>query len=182
MKNVKIKYNQLKFLYAYLRLIDLSLDRSRWGEWNNFLLYFKNILSPTIVIKYLKENFDLTEQDVYQVTVLSEQKTVIDKLKAFAFNASSIRRDDVLYCCKILLDFDKILKSDHEDYNFHIEQLRENIAKYYTEVLGRFIASKDLKILMRIEHFNKSDNTDVVKLDDFIPIGFSLDYPSDSGL
>lgn len=178
MKNVKIKYSQLLFLYAYLRLIDLSLDRSRWGEWNNFLVYFKNILSPAIIIQYLKENFDLIERDLYQVTMLSEKKTVIEKLKELIFNDLSLRRDEILYCCKLLLDFDKILKSDNEQYNFHIEQLRENIARYYTEVLGKLITGKDLKILMRIEHFNKSDNADVVKLDEFIPNDFRISRSS----
>ncbi len=167
--SVNIKYRQLVFLYAYLRLIDLSLDRGRWGEWENFLVYFKNILSPVIIIHYLKESFDLTEKDLSKARLLTEKKTILYKLRAIIFKEYSLSRDEVLYCCKLLLDFDKILKVHNEDYNLVIERLRQDVAIYYTEILGNLIRHKDLKMLMRIEHFNKSDKVDVVRLNEFIP-------------
>lgn len=172
MKNVKIKYSQLLFLYAYLRLIDLSLDRSRWGEWDSFLVYFTNIVYPTQIIQYIKESFDFIESDLHLETMLPKKKTVIYKFKRFVFNDLSLRRDKILYCYKLLLEFEILLKSDDEQYNTNTEQLRQNIARYYTEVLENSISRKDLKILMRIEHFNKSDNVDAVKLDKFIPDDF----------
>ena len=86
MENIKIKYSQLLFLYAYLRLIDLSLDRSRWGEWDSFLVYFKNIVYPTQIIQYLKESFDFIESDLHLETMLPKKKTVIYKFKRFVFN------------------------------------------------------------------------------------------------
>ncbi|ANF50915.1 hypothetical protein A0O34_10470 [Chryseobacterium glaciei] len=172
MKNIKIKYNQLLFLYAYLRLIDLSLDRSKWTTWKEFQDYFKNIPAPSSVAQYLIYNFQLPETDYKNFSFSSEEKLWTNRLRTVFFKTLYFRKNDILYCCKLLYDFDSLLNSDNETYHLDIEKLRLNIAKYYSRVLGRMILWKDLDKLMIIEHFFQNENFDHLNLNDVIPDDF----------
>lgn len=172
MKNIKIKYNQLLFLYAYLRLIDLSLDRSRWTSWNEIQDYFKNILAPSLVAQYLTNSFHLPKTDFKNFSFISEEKSRLNKAKPILFKTLSLKQNDIIYCCKLLFDFDEVLNSHNESYHLGIEKLRVDIAKYYSNVLGRIILWKDLDKLMKIEHFWQSEKIDISKLEEFIPQDF----------
>jgi hypothetical protein len=130
MKKVKIKYSQLLFLCAYLRLIDLSLDRSRWTPWIEIQHYFKNVIAPNQIIQYLKKNFQFTNEDIEQVVFFLQKKTTIDKFRFIFFNRFLLKQDEVLYCFKLLLTFEKIIKSDMESYNLEVEKLRIDIAEF----------------------------------------------------
>ena len=52
MKQNNLKYKTICFLYAYLRSIDLSLDRSRWGDLEDFKSYFKSKISYINIEEY----------------------------------------------------------------------------------------------------------------------------------
>lgn len=169
MKEFKIKYNQLLFLYAYLRQIDLSLDRSRWNSWNEFQNYFESRLQPFSVIEYLKMSFQLPETDFDQFVFFLEKKTFSEKLKSNFAKSLFLKQNEILYCCKLLSLFNKYLKSDVEEYNLEIEKLRIDIAEYYSKLLELMISKKDLKKLMKIEHYKQSDTIEVVSLKEFLP-------------
>lgn len=169
---MKIKYNQLLFLYAYLRLIDLSLDRSKWTSWKEFQDYFKNIPNPSSVAKYVLHSFQLSEIDFNSFRFSPEEKLWTNRLKAIFFKTLYFEKDNILYCCKLLFDFDKLLISSNETYNLEIEKLRLNIAKYYSRVLGRMILWKDLDSLMTIEHFFQNENFEHLNLNEVIPDDF----------
>ncbi|WP_336690905.1 MULTISPECIES: hypothetical protein [unclassified Chryseobacterium] len=173
MKSIKIKYNQLLFLYAYLRLINLSLDRSRWTSWDELQGYFKNIITPSIVIKYLMNSFNLPQTDLNNFAFIPKEKSLINRLRPILFKTFSLKQDEILYCCKLLSDFDHVLNSNTESYHLEIEKIRINIATYNMTILGRMILWKDLDDLMRIEHFWQNDKIETIGLKNFIPDDFN---------
>ncbi len=169
---MKIKYNQLLFLYAYLRQIDLSLDRSRWNSWNKLQYYFKNRLQPTQMIEYLKKSFFLPETDLDQFVFFLEKKSLTERLKFIFIKDGLLKQNEILYCCKLLSIFDKYLRSDIKEYNLDIEKLRIDVAEYYSKSLELMISKKDLNRLMKIEHFEESDQIEVISMKEFVPDDF----------
>jgi hypothetical protein len=172
MKKIQINYSQLLFLYAYLRLVDLSLDRNRWTTWDELQDYFKNIISPNLVSQYLFNNFHLPETDFKNFNFVPQEKPLLNRIKPIIFQTFSLKQDEILYCCKILFHFDEALHSDLRKYHVGIEKIRIDIAQYYSGFLGRLILWKDLDRLMKIEHFWQSEKIDISKLDEFIPMDF----------
>ncbi len=171
MKNFKIKNNQLLFLYAYLRLIDLSLDRSRWTSWSELQSYFENSITPSQVIQYMENSFHFSKPDFNEFVFFIEKKTIFGKIKSALFK-KLLEQNEIFCCYHLLRNFEKILKSDIENYDLEIEKLRIEIAKYYTEVLELKIATKDLNMLMRVEHFEQNDSIEIIKINKFVPNDF----------
>ena len=169
MKVKSAKYNQLLFIYACLRQIDLSLDRSRWTSWNRLQVYFKDKLQPAQIIEYLVRNFQLPNTDFEQFIFIPEKRNFIRKLKSVIGKDQFLKQNEILYCCKLLWSFDKELKSNIKEYNLNIEKLRIDIAEYYSEVLSAMISNKDLKRLMKIEHYEQNEKIEVFEIKEFVP-------------
>ncbi|WP_123860274.1 hypothetical protein [Chryseobacterium nakagawai] len=172
MKKMKINYDQLLFLYAYLRLIDLSLDRSRWTSWGELQDYFKTILAPSLVVQYVINRFNLPKTDLKNFTFYLEEKSLINRLRPILLKKIPLKQNEILYCCKLLFDFDQVLNSDNKIYNVEIEKLRIDIATYYSDFLGRMILWEDLDKLMKVEHFWQNDKIETIELKNFIPADF----------
>ncbi|WP_313000605.1 MULTISPECIES: hypothetical protein [Chryseobacterium] len=172
MKNVQLDYSQLLFLYAYLRLVDLSLDRSRWTTWDELQDYFKNIIAPSQIAQYLINIFNLPQTDFKNFNFIPQNKSLLNRLRPIVFNTVPLKQNEVLYCCKLLFQFDEALHSDIKKYHLGIERIRIDIAEYYSNVLGRMILWNDLEKLMKIEHFWQNEKIDISKLEEFIPKDF----------
>ncbi|WP_343687764.1 hypothetical protein [Chryseobacterium gleum] len=172
MKNVQLDYSQLLFLYAYLRLVDLSLDRSRWTTWDELHDYFKNIIAPSQITQYLINIFNLPQTDFKNFNFIPQNKSLLNRLRPIVFNTVPLKQNEVLYCCKLLFQFDEALHSDIKKYHLGIERIRIDIAEYYSNVLGRMILWNDLEKLMKIEHFWQNEKIDISKLEEFIPKDF----------
>lgn len=174
MKKIQLNYSQLLFLYAYLRLTDLSLDRSRWTVWSDLQDYFKNIVTPSQVIQYLTNICQLPKTDFMNFNFIPEEKSILNKLKPLVFNNFFLKQNEVLYCCKLLSTFNEVLLSDIQTYNVEIEKMRIDIAKFYSDILGRMILSKDLDKLMKVEHYFQNERIETIKLEEFIPKDFVI--------
>lgn len=101
MKKIKIKYTQLLFLYAYLRLIDLSLDRSKWTSWTEFQDYFKRFPAPSLVAQYIIDSFDLPKTDFRNFIYFPEKKSYFNRLRLIISKTIFINEIDIIYCCKL---------------------------------------------------------------------------------
>lgn len=174
MKKVQINYSQLLFLYAYLRLVDLSLDRSRWTTWEELQDYFNNIITPSQVIQYLDSCFHLPKTDFKNFNFIPEKKSIFNRLKPIVFKAFSLEQDQILYCCKLLSDFNEALQSDVQTYHIGIEKIRIDIAIFYSDILGKMILWKDLDKLMKVEHFLQNEMIETYRLEEFIPKDFVI--------
>lgn len=174
MKKIKIKYNQLLFLYAYLRLINLSLDRSRWTSFHELQDYFKKIIAPTQVIQYLVNSFGLPKIYLKNFSFSPKNKYLANRLRPILFKNLTLKQDEILYCCKLLFHFDEILNSSNKSYDVETEKLRVDIATYNMNVLGKMILWKDLEDLMLIEHYLQNERIKTFELKNFIPDDFLL--------
>lgn len=172
MGEIKIKYKHLLFLYSYLRLIDLSLDRSRWGTLSKFRSYFDNIVAPSKVVEYIYKSHNFCETDLSKKNAIPKSKTVSERFRAIILNIYKLKYEELSYCCKLLLDFESILQSDNNFYTVEMEKLRIEIAVYYSEILGKLIKNRDLKKLMKIQHFEQSEYNRTIELKFFIPDDF----------
>ncbi|WP_147430418.1 hypothetical protein [Sphingobacterium puteale] len=172
MESIKIKYKQLLFLYGYLRLMDLSLDRSRWGSLSRLRSYFENIIAPFQVVEYIRKIHNLCEADLSKKNIILKSKTITERLRSLVFKNPKLKYDELLYSCKLLTDFENILLAENEVYTVEMEKLRIDIAVFYSEVLGKLIRYRDLKKLMRIQHFQQSEYNKTIELSNFIPNDF----------
>lgn len=78
----------------------------------------------------------------------------------------------MIYCCKLLLDFNGMLNSADDSQQIAILKLRISIAEYYSDILGKMILFNGLNRLMRIEHFLENEDFDHLKLEKLIPDDF----------
>lgn len=179
MKNVKIKYDQLLFLFVYLRQLDLSVARCRWGSWTEFQSYYKNAIPPSKIIQYLKVSFHLPDIELtpmISVSEKSEKKTIekiIIMLKANVFRRFQLTQDEILYYCNLLLTFDEMLNSDIEIYDADLVKLRMGVITYLANVLELIVPYNDLYKNMGVEHFLQNEIIkSAVEVNKFIPKDF----------
>lgn len=171
MKSISVQYNFLVFLYAYLRLIDLSIDRTRWGSWSNLRTYFQSQLqfSVTEVINEILKIQEL-EKDKSSVVICFEEPTLFKKIKEFIFRL--VRKHylsdvDVLSCCQMLEQFNDLLNNDFSNYPSEAEKIRIEISKFYSYILEPKINRLDLERAMKIEHFMQNKTLKLFKIEDF---------------
>ncbi len=174
MKKLELKYDQILFLYAYLRQLDLSLDRSRWTIWNEFQNYHKSNIQPLQVIEYLNDYFDLPITDLDHFVFFIKKANWIERLKSNVTKSFYLTENEMLYCCKILSKFNYYINSEIQEYNLNLEKLRGDISKYYSEILELMISKKDLGKLMRIEHYNSNTQIETININEFLPYSFKL--------
>ena len=172
MKILKLKYDLLLFLYGYFRQVDLSLDRSRWGKWEQLLDYYKNKIPPIKVLYYLQNKFSFPEQDWERLAISLDKKSFLKKIELSWLTSSKILENDIYYGCILLAKLNTILVSAFDKYEPETEKLRIEIAEYYSKLLGLMIKRKDLDRLMSIEHFEQNDQIKTISLDYFVPKDF----------
>ena len=172
MKKIKFKYEYIVFLYAYLRQIDLSLDRSRWGNWGDLIEYYKDQIQPMTVAKSLQKNSNFKPSEIF-ADISIKKPNFIGKCCLFLSSAVMGRpymtANETQYCYQLLIRFDFFLSADLNKYSLEMEKLRVDIAKfYYTDVLEYRLWPKDRNHAMYIECFFQSENIKPVKMDEFI--------------
>lgn len=170
MNLINLNYNFLVFLYAYLRQIDLSLDRSRWGLWSNLMEYYKLQISPSDVIKQLLKISNLGLSSTSTV-FLVQRPSLFKKLKESFFRLvikkHYISDIEVLHCCQLLKQFNFLLNCEFSSYPLEAEKLRIEIAKFYSCILKTKINKKDFNDAMKVEHFMQNENLVILKIDHF---------------
>lgn len=170
MKKIDINYNLLLFLYAYLRHVDLSLDRSRWGLWDELKKYYRNQIDALEVInKLLQENKLKSGDDLVNISIV--EPSFLIRAKDF-FIRLTIRKHkiydmEILYCFQLLVRFDYLLKSDYSNYSLEAEKLRVDISKFYSFILAPKISKYDLDIAMKVEHFMQNEIHKTIKIKTF---------------
>lgn len=70
---MKIDYDFVVFLYAYINQIDFSLDRSRWKSIDNLRNFYKNQISPKNIVAYLMNRLNLEVEKLDNLVFLKEE-------------------------------------------------------------------------------------------------------------
>jgi len=166
-----IERDTLVFLYAYLRQIDLSLDRCRWTSWAELQHYYHDKINPARVINYLLKYAHLNLDTIEWLCSYDEETSWLRRLGCFLFRTvngpASLAHSEILCCCKLLSIFDEYLKSDFQSYNLEVEKLRIDIAKFYSNVLECKLRRKDSDKAMRIEHYFQNSILKTTPMEEF---------------
>ncbi len=169
MKKIKVDYDDLIFIYAYFRYIDLSLDRSRWNLWFEVKSFFSDKLQAADVLNYLVQKYGIPQIDIDWKSYVVPYKRRIFLKKIFNLYLYEV---EILYIYKILKTFEQYLDLDIKNYNITIEKLRLDAAILNTYILEAKISSKDLRQLMRVVHFNVANKDETIGLQCFYPKNF----------
>lgn len=176
MKKNDLEKKVLLFLYAYLRQIDLSLDRSRWTSWNELKDYYKNQINPKKVVIFLLQ-YSHVEMESNNDPHYIKSYNLMDKIKALIFRFFGVKnflsKSELLYCCQKLMKFDEYLKSTIEIDKLDIERLRIEIAILNYDIIEYKLSMKDRKKAMFVQHFLQNKIVEGNEIIEFIN-GFEL--------
>ncbi|MBC7863880.1 MAG: hypothetical protein IAF38_12970 [Bacteroidia bacterium] len=167
MKAPKNKYQISLFLYAYLRQIDLSLDRSRWGGQQGLKKYFSTHLAPEKVVKYLCSHFKIKPEKLLTWEHPEmKQYQVKDLTTIFSLRTGS-PDVEITYAIQLLHAFEKLLNSNPTEYSTNHEKLRVDICKFNYDFLEKQLKKKDFHKVMLIEHCFQHSHAKHVELSEF---------------
>ena len=169
MNYLELDYKEILFFYAFLRQVDLSLDRSRWTSLKELQDYYQNRISPEQMISYLKIKLNVPDGNFSKLTAQAENNK--SKFKLFAKKAV-ISEEEIVNLHHLLLLFDGCLKSNVEQYTIETEGLRVDIAKFYSLLLEPKISKSDLKKVMTIEHYGQNRLLKTKELKNVVPKDF----------
>lgn len=166
------RYDQVKFLYAYFRMIDLSLDRSKWREWNDLRVYYGGKVMPNDVIKYLKSNFKI---DNTLPVGLHSHKKMSCRFKLINLFTTRIlfSENELILIINLLSQFNKAIVSDYKKYVKELEELRLAISEFYINRIGSYLNKRDLIMVEKVEHFLQSHNSITLPIEDVLPKDFN---------
>jgi len=171
MKKKYFKYEFLVFLYAYLRQIDLSLDRSRWTSLKPFREYYKKQIQPKVVSDYLIRYSNLDPKKIQWVNSMPEI-TLFKKIEYLVSRLlksnNFLTSDEIYYCCQKLLIFQDYLNSEEEIHKLEIEKLRIEFTKFTYQILQYKLNIKDRKRAMSIEHYMQNEVLLCIDIKEFI--------------
>ncbi|MDQ0593656.1 hypothetical protein QFZ37_002025 [Chryseobacterium ginsenosidimutans] len=166
----KLNQKQILFLYAYLRQMDRSLDKSRWTSVKELNDYYKDRITPEQVINYLQINFNIAKEDLNITSVSPSAMTFRDKFRMF-FQRNHLSTEKITNIYNLLLSFDRHLKSD-SPYTTETEVLRIDIARFYSKVLGPKISVRNLKKLSFTEYYMQNKVVKAFELKRLVPKDF----------
>lgn len=170
LQKIKIEYSDLLFLYVYLKQADLSLDRCRWTNWNELQDYYsKESINPRLILDYFVNKYHLPIDNLKPIFCLPKRKKLYSTLKTSFFKQSFLETEDLLYCSRLLLDLEKALQTNTNNYNKIFEILRLDIATFYSELLEPMLTFYDLKHKTSIEHYHQAYASENLKLKEYLP-------------
>ncbi|RYU72608.1 hypothetical protein [Hymenobacter persicinus] len=172
MERIKIEHDFLVFLFAYLRHLDLSLDRSRWNGWADYLVYTRGRIQSATISSYLKGK-------IGPVSVTNTANI----LPNYSYRESRLRylwrictwQNDYLtlyatsYACQLLDRHNAYLRADITEFTPELEMLRRDIADFYTRASEVMLSRSELRKIMRVEHFWQNPILTTIALKDFLP-------------
>ena len=183
MKRVKLNYKLVVFLYAYLRQIDLSIDRARWGYWDDFRDYYTTQVRPNKIAALLSKQFNLaiTESRIrFSIDDTSASEKLLGYIYQLTTRTCYLKEAEIVYCCQLLNRFDKFLLADFSTYDFQNETLRIDTIRFNYSLIECKLWTKDFFRATQVEHFQQHDNKSVISIGDFLR-DLSLEEISDLG-
>lgn len=157
MKKIEFDYKFLIFLYAYLRQINLSLDRSRWEGLSGLRLYYENQIQPSRLMKYFTDRVGPVEEVKFPLYFFEDisffKKRWSALLSYFIYQKHFLTYEKIIYCFELLRDFEKVLISKFNDYTLEVEKLRVDITSFNNNTIESNILERDVSKAMSVEHY-----------------------------
>jgi hypothetical protein len=171
MANILLEHQTLVALYAYLRHLDLSLDRSRWGPWQDYVTYSQSQVAPAVIAQFL-------QRKCYGVEAVATSGVIPDhsysKLRLLYLARTLMQRNnyltssEVAYMWQALKTYQSYLATDWDTYSVELEKLRLRIARFCYTVLEAKLSHRELRHTMRIEHYLSAYHLQTVPLQSFL--------------
>jgi hypothetical protein len=171
MRKVKLDYKLLVFIYAYLRQIDLSIDRARWGYWDGFLNYYTKQVRPLKIALLLLKKSNLANPEtsiMFSIEPQSFLKKLWGRLYQIATRSCYLKQAGIEYCCQLLYRFDKFLLADFSTYDFQNETIRIDLISFNYNFLEHKLWPNDIVRATQIEHFHQHNDRSVLLVGEFL--------------
>ncbi|PSK86882.1 hypothetical protein [Taibaiella chishuiensis] len=170
MKKVQFKYDFLLFLYAYLRQMDLSLDRSRWEGLSDLRVYYKTQLSPQTVTESLirQSGIRLSENlsSYFPKPMDIKKRRILGVYNHYLSRKHFLKEDEITYCCELLNQFSELLLSNVDQYDTRVEKLRNEISSFNYNLIESKLLGKDVALATSVEHYLQ--NVKVIPITEFL--------------
>lgn len=167
---MKIDYDFVVFLYAYINQIDLSLDRSRWESIDNLRNFYKNQISPKNIVSYLMNRLNLEVEKLDNLIFLREESfwgRIKDSLLSSFKKDIFLEEDNVYFLCNRLLLFDQFLEKDTQVHRLELEKLRIDFSKLNFGTLMCKLTRKDRLRAYKVEHFLQYTSLNTLSISEF---------------
>lgn len=153
---ITINYRLLLLLYAYLRQLDLSLDRSKWTSWQELKDYYQQQIAPGKLAALLLAEANLVPEYVPEIDTI-KWTNWRQLLRLIGWQGKSLTKDQVLYCYQVLKTFEKYLHMDFQEY-YEQEKLRVQVVQIGYYVIKYKLRMADIRKASRIEHYLQNEN------------------------
>jgi hypothetical protein len=173
MTKIVLPHQVLVALYAYLRHLDLSLDRSRWGAWQDYVSYAHAQVAPAVIRRFLQPYYCGVTARTSSV-VLPEESYV--KLRLRYLVCTFLQRDnyliepEVAYIWQLLETYQRYLATAWDSYSSEVDQLRLRIARFCYTVLETKLSRREVHQLSLVEHYLSADHLQTVPLQPFLAV------------
>lgn len=168
---IKTKYQEMIFLFVYMRHLEMSLDRTRWDGFGELRKYYQTVLAPSEVLKWpLLQSVNCDQLDKDIGTLIPKEYSRWQKFTAKllpTFDQYFIDKDDLLSCLIILKEFDSHLQGSDLDYTANHESLRQCIVSLAYGRLKYNMKSNDLDRAFSIEHYLQAEHLEHTSLRDY---------------
>lgn len=138
MKRKILEKNKIIGLYAYLRQVELSLDRALLDSWEKLVLYFEDKVPPNKIIEYLKS--------------IKKNRSVLIKYKKHYY----LHEPEIPEICSLLKIFSIYLEDRRNPNQVDIINLRSGLNSFTSKIHSR-IPKKYIFKANKIEHFNQNE-------------------------
>lgn len=164
-RKIYFDYEFILFLYAYFRQADLSLDRSKWTDWEELQGYYQQQIAPGKVAVLLLEKANIQDSELREVSAVRPIRvTQWRQFRRFiswkASLGNFLTEEQVMFCYRQLKTLEAYLDRHFEEY-YDQERLRVNICSIAYEVLEYKLSLRDSLAAEKITHYfqNETLNT-----------------------
>ena len=172
MRKIKLEHSFLVFLYAYLRHIDLSLDRSRWNGWTDYVAYARGVIEPAVISTYLQGK--LGPVKVINADNRLPEHSYLKSRLLYLWRASTRQNNyltvvEACYVLQLLARYSACLRADFTGYTLEQERLRVDIAVFYNRASQVTLSRSELDRIMQVEHFWQNATLTTIALQEYSP-------------
>jgi len=170
MNYIQLQENQLELLYASLRSIDLTLDRSRWGEWEPACQFILSKVRPLALADEIYKSAELSDP-ANNATPWFERNSIGTKIVK-QYNRIINRKlilsiGEVWFCYKLLLNTVDIINRPVSEFSTEAERHRITVSTFNEEIIAPLLNNSLLTRLSKVEHFDSAPGADTVPLSNF---------------
>ncbi|OUJ67708.1 hypothetical protein BXP70_28660 [Hymenobacter crusticola] len=171
MQYIPFAHPTLVALSAYLRHLDLSLDRSRWGAWQDYVAYAQTQVEPAVIAHFLQAKYPAVAQVPATERLpdhLSSKQRLFHLVGTITQRNNSLTCVEVAYLWRALETYRVYLEKAPSTYSIALEKLRLQLAHFCYRILEPKLSPRERRHTMRIEHYLSAHHLETLPLHPFV--------------